>query len=1030
MPPIKVTLKNKKGKIEDLPGLDINKGECVFPFFYKDEEYDDKCFEGKKGAWCATEVNPKSKTVRKWAYCLGEGEEEPSSEGAPAPKKATKPTAKKKINTKKKKRLDNPFKVADELVVPKSKRIIPKTWMPNNRKAFVNWFDTNFEKYRVKKGTKFVKGEKFSFFNHQKIIQDYMSSVSPYRGLLLYHGLGVGKTCGSIGIAEGFRNSREIVVLLNKSLTQNFRENLKFCGYDYFRTNQHWIFHKFTGKDDPLKKYARVLGIPLKRDIGGAWFIDFEKPPNYSSIPKEKRDQIDRQINDMIDKKFTFLPLDGLQEKRLQKMKEDRFFDNKVLIVDEVHNLTNAMSKSFPGIRARYLYDMIMNAEDLKLIFLSGTPMINNLFETAKLFNMLRGYIVTWDIQLLQKQSAPVWAKITSVLETHPAIDQLFINKKNNTISLTRVNPEFKKTPRGLVVNEDDNEDELTNDEFTRMIEGLLPGKKKIDIIKHTAFPESEEQFMNLFFDPIKNRVKNEELFKRRILGLVSYYRTQDKSKIPTVRTNEVIEVPMSDYQFGQYATIRKVEIENDKRKGKSKKSTSKKEVDPEKELFSVKSSYRAYSRMHCSFVFPESIPRPYPLNEKGEVIEDATEEGAEEKDAKKMEKDRAAAYEVEKGKTLRKLDRQREDFLVVDDPEKLLKYSPKYNVIIDSVNSMNGTSFIYTEYKTLEGIAVLSICLKANGFAPFSIKKNESGNWVIDEAEEDRDKPKYAFWGEKGETSELIRRIYNNDFEDLPPSLREGLKGKSNLRGGVIKVLLTTKTGAEGIDLKNVRQVHIVEPYWNPVRMKQVMGRAVRVGSHLQLPPADRLVDIYTYLAVIPPDLLAEDRTIQMDSGGNTSDQALYDLSQKKLSIMDTFLKMIKEASVDCSLNYNDTINTAEPFTCLDFGSSVSSEAYSFIPDIKKEIEDKDLGRVITKVKWTPKIIKAKVKGKMREFALKPAPPDEPQLLFNVTVLRNSKRSGQPIGEIIKTAAGKTSIKFYAKSKKAVKGGSKKKRY
>ena len=210
---------------------------------------------------------------------------------------------------------------------------------------------------------------------------------------------------------------------------------------------------------------------------------------------------------------------------------------------------------------------------------------------------------------------------------------------------------------------------------------------------------------------------------------------------------------------------------------------------------------------------------------------------------------------------------------------------------------------------------------------------------------------------------------------------------------------------------------------------MKQVMGRAVRVGSHLQLPEAERLVDIYTYLAVIPPDLLAEDRTIQMDSGGSTSDQALYDLSQKKLSIMDTFLKMIKEASVDCSLNYNDTVNTAEPFTCLDFGSSVSSEAYSFIPDIKKEIEDKDLSRVITKVKWTPKIIKAKVKGKMREFALKPAPPDEPQLLFNVTVLRNSKRSGQPIGEIIKTPEGKTSIKFYAKSKKAVKGGSKKKK-
>ncbi len=57
------------------------------------------------------------------------------------------------------------------------------------------------------------------------------------------------------------------------------------------------------------------------------------------------------------------------------------------------------------------------------------------------------------------------------------------------------------------------------------------------------------------------------------------------------------------------------------------------------------------------------------------------------------------------------------------------------------------------------------------------------------------------------------------------------------NLKGKVVQVLLTTKTGAEGIDLHNVRQVHIIEPYWNPVRLKQVMGRAVRVNSHRNLP-------------------------------------------------------------------------------------------------------------------------------------------------------------------------------------------------
>ena len=107
----------------------------------------------------------------------------------------------------------------------------------------------------MKKGTKFTKAAKFSFFNHQKIIRDYLSKDSPYRGLLLYHGLGVGKTCGSIAIAEGFRDDRKVIVMLNKSLRQNFRDNLKFCGYEYFRINQHWYFHKFS-ENDPMKKYV------------------------------------------------------------------------------------------------------------------------------------------------------------------------------------------------------------------------------------------------------------------------------------------------------------------------------------------------------------------------------------------------------------------------------------------------------------------------------------------------------------------------------------------------------------------------------------------------------------------------------------------------------------------------------------------------------------------------------------------------------------------------------------------------------
>ena len=44
---------------------------------------------------------------------------------------------------------------------------------------------------------------------HQKIVRDYINLYTPYRGLLLYHGLGSGKTCSSISIAEGLKTHQE-----------------------------------------------------------------------------------------------------------------------------------------------------------------------------------------------------------------------------------------------------------------------------------------------------------------------------------------------------------------------------------------------------------------------------------------------------------------------------------------------------------------------------------------------------------------------------------------------------------------------------------------------------------------------------------------------------------------------------------------------------------------------------------------------------------------------------------------------------
>ena len=120
---------------------------------------------------------------------------------------------------------------------------------------------------------------------------------------------------------------------------------------------------------------------------------------------------------------------------------------------------------------------------------------------------------------------------------------------------------------------------------------------------KYSAFPELRTEFMKLFMDPSETEVRNEELFKNRILGMVSYYKTQDKELLPTVTKNEIINVPMSDYQFMEYSKVRKAEIDIDRNRNKNKKKKKKNADEADVEEAGIKSSYRAYSRIHCSFV-------------------------------------------------------------------------------------------------------------------------------------------------------------------------------------------------------------------------------------------------------------------------------------------------------------------------------------------------------------------------------------------------------------------------------------------
>jgi len=204
-----------------------------------------------------------------------------------------------------------------------------------------------------------------------------------------------------------------------------------------------------------------------------------------------------------------------------------------------------------------------------------------------------------------------------------------------------------------------------------------------------------------------------------------------------------------------------------------------------------------------------------------------------------------------------------------------------------------------------------------------------------------DRGKPMFALYTgtESAEQKEIVRNVFNGDWKYIPQTLEIDILSISsnNLFGEVIKIFMITASGAEGISLKNTRYVHIMEPYWHPVRIQQVVGRARRICSHQDLPEELRTVDVFLYLMQFSEKQLASDATIELrlkDTSKRdgttpfTSDQALWEIATLKEEVTDKILESVKEAAIDCSLH---SAQSSEKLKCFSFGTVTPDEfAYS----------------------------------------------------------------------------------------------------
>lgn len=126
------------------------------------------------------------------------------------------------------------------------------------------------------------------------------------------------------------------------------------------------------------------------------------------------------------------------------------------------------------------------------------------------------------------------------------------------------------------------------------------------------------------------------------------------------------------------------------------------------------------------------------------------------------------------------------------------------------------------------------------------------------------------------------------------------------NKDGKYIKVILISQAGSEGIDFKNIRQVHILEPWYNMNRLEQIFGRAVRNFSHKRLPFSKRNVQLFMHGTILP------------DRREESADLYIYRIAELKAKQIGIVSRILKETAIDCILNHGQTNFTIENLDTL----------------------------------------------------------------------------------------------------------------
>ena len=824
----------------------------------------------------------------------------------------------------------------------------------------------------IKEQADILANADFELQPHQAFVKNFLSFQTPYSSMLLYHGLGTGKTCSAIGVCEDMRDymkqmgiTKRIIIVASENVQDNFRLQL-FDERKLKLVDGIWNIRACTGNKllkeiNPMnmKGISREKVVSQIKNLINTYyiFLGYGQFANYIIKTMNYNEDVEREKFKKGKKGETPDKRKTGEKTRIQMAKEENVvlnkrimnrlrneFNNRLIVIDEVHNIRKSDDENKRV--AINLELLVKSAENLRLLLLSATPMYNSYKEIIWLINLMntndrRGRINVKDVfdsagnfkkngeEILVRKATGYISFVrgenpyTFPYRVYPNVfakDDTFpkIPYPTYQMNLKKIHHEDKKRILSLYLNKIKNCNNCGKCQYCcykyimyNLIVKNYSFTTKTGAVRQMPSFESMKSFnYNILQPPLESLI-------------ISY---------PIPGLKEVLdEMPEKKY-LDEYAPSFKVAF-----------NFEEEEDADESNIIEPKTKFKKQKRMVIEYNTDDeekSIDNSIIPTEKTMVPTDKTKVSTDnsldnsiiltektmvptdETSPKKGGSDSSSIY-IDSKQLFGKLGLERmmnfvdkksppekgqfeykkdtlDNYGRIFNQKKIGDFSSKMKTILDNIYNPEtnkigeGVVLIYSNYID-GGLIPMALALEELGFTRYGqnvkpLFKNLPTP-VVDVRTMKPPTDKKDFRPARYSIISGDPRISpDNDFEV------KGLTGEENKDGNKVKVILISKAGSEGIDLKFIRQVHILDPWYNMNRIEQIIGRAVRNFSHKDLPFEKRNVEIFLH------------GTILGDNIEEAADLYLYRVAEFKAIQIGNVSRVLKETSVDCIINHDQT--------------------------------------------------------------------------------------------------------------------------